>query len=338
MIYVFTSAAPNYVFKVETLMTSIMEHHPEWERYLVLDSGDLAVPQCSVIHSSEVYPDWPDALKRYTLVERCTAVKPWMFKYLFHRRDCDAVLYFDPDIVLFSNLDDLVGHFRESSILLTPHITHENRIDDEGAMHLETTILGSGVYNLGFIGVKNDAEGNRFVHWWGKRLLKYCYRRPEDGYFVDQRWVDLVPGIFKGVTVVQDSRFNVAPWNIVARKLGGNFLDGFTVDGKPLGFYHFTGFDVAGHEAMLDSFAGESLSAAKELIHWYRQAAPTMGGGQYQTTKPKPIHPLGLIRHAVSGLALCVTRPKLGLHRIGQAFHALLWNGLSGFSKILGEN
>jgi glycosyltransferase involved in cell wall biosynthesis len=61
------------------------------------------------------------------------------------------------------------------------------------------------------------------------------------GLFVDQRWVDLVPGLFSSVTIHRDPGCNVAYWNLYHRHV--EYSDGeHTVNGSPLKFYHFSGF------------------------------------------------------------------------------------------------
>jgi hypothetical protein len=57
----------------------------------------------------------------------------------------------------------------------------------------------------------------------------------------------------------------------------GDLEHGFTVDGEPLGFYHFTGFDSGAHRIM--AFKNASGNAAvQELISWYgRETSPGRG-------------------------------------------------------------
>ena len=62
------------------------------------------------------------------------------------------------------------------------------------------------------------------------------------GIFVDQRWVDLVPGMFQGVQIVRDPGYNVAYWNLSHRKVTGTEPD-YQVSGAPLCFFHFSGYD-----------------------------------------------------------------------------------------------
>jgi hypothetical protein len=65
---------------------------------------------------------------------------------------------------------------------------------------------------------------------------------PERGYFVDQRWMDLTPGLIVGLEVLRDPGYNVAYWNLPSREVTrGN--GGYLVNGRPLRFFHFSGYD-----------------------------------------------------------------------------------------------
>jgi hypothetical protein len=50
----------------------------------------------------------------------------------------------------------------------------------------------------------------------------------------------------------------------------GDFAHGFRVDGEPLGFYHFTGFDSGAHRIMAIKNAAAS-PAVQQLIAWYER-------------------------------------------------------------------
>ncbi len=60
--------------------------------------------------------------------------------------------------------------------------------------------------------------------------------------FTDQRWVDFVPSFFDH-HILKDPGYNVAYWNLHGREV---FNDGdrYLVNGVPLRFFHFSGFDA----------------------------------------------------------------------------------------------
>ncbi len=99
-----------------------------------------------------------------------------------------------------------------------------------------------GAYNLGFIGVAAGEETDRFLAWWQARLRRHCVLAPERGLFVNQKWIDLVPGLFESVHVLRDATYNVARWNLYHRQLTMRD-DRVLVDGRPCRFFHFSGFD-----------------------------------------------------------------------------------------------
>ena len=80
-----------------------------------------------------------------------------------------------------------------------------------------------------------------FVQWWEQKLFTDCVVDIEHGLFVDQKWVDLVPGMYEGVCINRDPGWNTAYWNLKHRKVEEG--DGiYTVNGEPLVFFHFSGF------------------------------------------------------------------------------------------------
>lgn len=272
----FTSAAANYLPKVRLLCQSIKKYHPEFEVYWaiaddvpkwlnlddepidgVISIGDLRIPEVR---------GW---LFGHTIAELSTAIKPFVAQHFLKKQNVDAVLYFDPDMVLFSRLDDLVSEFDEASILLTPHQTKpESAL--EAIIDNEICSLRHGVFNLGFLGLRNDTDGLAFVNWWADRLYHFCHESLDMHLWTDQKWANLAPIFFDGVRILKSPRFNVAPWNITTRSLSGSLGEGIKVDGEPLGFYHFTGFDSGAHKVMATKYGG-SNRAVMALVKWYEE-------------------------------------------------------------------
>ena len=275
-LHVFTSAAVNYLPKVRILCRSIRRHHPEAVIHLALADRrpDWLVtegePFDDVLDVSQLgIPDWYRWSFTHNIVELATAIKPFALARLLELPGCAAVVYFDPDIVLFSRVDDILGTLAHSSLALTPHQNKPERTLD-AVLDNEVASLKHGIFNLGFIGVANCAEGRRFAQWWGERTYELCRADVPNGLFTDQKWVNFAPVFFDGVAIVKSSRHNVATWNLTTRELTGSLESGFQVDGEPLGFYHFTGFDSGAHRIMAIKNAAASASV-QELIAWYER-------------------------------------------------------------------
>lgn len=273
-LYAFTSAACNYLPKVRLLIQSLKRHHPEIRLVLAL-SDHLADPdllrdeawdEIMPIDTLDI-PDWRRWAFTHDIVELSTAIKPFVLSRLLARPDCGGVFYFDPDMVLFSRLDDLIGRLEKSDILLTPH-QNKPEVGLAEVMDNEISSLKHGIYNLGFIGVRPSLNGRAFARWWADRVYYFCRDDIPNGLFTDQRWIDLAPALFDGVEVIRSSRFNVAPWNLTTREISGNLEGGFSVDGEALGFYHFTGFDSGAHHVMTGKYCAANPSV-NALVAWY---------------------------------------------------------------------
>lgn len=274
----FTSAAVNYLPKVRKLCASLRRHHPEFEIVLALaDEKPAGIdfdaePIDRVIAVEDLpIPDRRRWIYFHTIVELATAIKPFVLRKLLSEPDVERVLYFDPDMVVFSRLDDLLISLDASNVVLTPHLTRPEATL-EAVRDNEISALKHGVYNLGFLGVRRTPDGERFAHWWSERIYHFCVADIPGGLFTDQRWIDLAPVFFDGVAVLKSPRFNVATWNLTTRHVAGDFASGFTVDGEPLGFYHFTGFDSGAHRTMFDKH-GAGNPAVAELVTWYAHEA-----------------------------------------------------------------
>ncbi|MEA2489458.1 MAG: hypothetical protein QOH21_1250 [Acidobacteriota bacterium] len=236
---VFSIVSPNYRHFVRVLMKSVERHHPRWDRFVLLVGHGVPPDRESFTTIPLDAIGLPDPRRfcfRYTLLELNTAVKPWMFAYLF-ARGYDRVVYLDPDIVVYSPLAELDALPPETFLVLTPHLTGSIGGDEHPS---ERSILLAGAYNLGFLCVSRHAELPRFLQWWQEKLEYQCVVEPARGLFVDQRWMDLTPGLFPDVAILRHEGYNVAYWNFRQRS-----VTDLTVNGQPLRFFHFSGFDPA---------------------------------------------------------------------------------------------
>lgn len=275
-IHLFTSITANYIPKARVLAHSAKQFHPDAKFHLVLcdvipDSVVLEKePFDSMITVEELgIPNLKSWIFKHAIVEMCTGVKGVAFQTLLDRYQAEKVFFFDPDMVILSPLDSLIQKLDQHSVLLTPHQTVPEQTK-EAILDNEVSSLKHGVFNLGFLGIRNSEKGRQFIEWWRDRCLEFCYDDIPSGLFTDQKWVDLTPAFFSDYHVLQDPIYNVATWNLSHRHATGNLKDGIYINDQPICFYHFSGFDSGAQETMLNKYGGNHR-VLFELRQWYVQ-------------------------------------------------------------------
>jgi hypothetical protein len=290
--HAFTSITANYLPKARVLAESVKKLDPGMQFHLILsDNAPVGFtiesePFDSLIFAEQlVTENFPQWVFGHSLVELCTAVKGVALEYIFSTYGADQVFYFDPDMVVFARLDELQRELSRHNLILTPHLT-DPEIGDMGILDNEVASLLHGVFNLGFLGVRNTDEGRRFSRWWTQRLLKYCHDDLPRGIFTDQKWVNLAPCFFENVGILRSPAFNVATWNLTNRRATGSLRSGILINGEPLGFYHFSGFDSGDQITLLHRYGKES-PALYEVREWYIAECERHGQSALGTTKSK---------------------------------------------------
>ena len=81
------------------------------------------------------------------------------------------------------------------------------------------------------------------MDWWCKQLYDQCRVALADGVFVDQKWMDLVLSCVESSVLLRHPGYNVAYWNLPHRKISRDGAGQYLVNGEPLRFFHFSGFD-----------------------------------------------------------------------------------------------
>jgi hypothetical protein len=284
----FTSATVNYLPKATVLAESIRRHRPGATVYLVL--CDQAPPNLQRFSKAfdqvlllsdlklpvENMEQW---IFQHTVVELCTAVKGPFLLHLFEQLGASKVVYLDPDIVAFDSFQQLETLLDAHSVIVTPHLV-EPETTRRGIVENEICSLQHGTFNLGFLAVRNSAEGLRFARWWSDRLLEFCYDDIPNGLFTDQRWMDLAPGLFPDLCILRDKSYNVATWNLSHRRVEKGPHGELRVEGTPVRFFHFSGFDSGHQLGMLERYGQES-PALFELREWYIQELERAGQSEY---------------------------------------------------------
>ncbi|MGK7958708.1 MAG: glycosyltransferase family 4 protein [Crocosphaera sp.] len=246
---IMTICSNNYFPYARTLLSSLKRYHPEASLFLCLadisnPDIELGIESVTIVEGRQLgIPHFEDFAFRYDIMELNTALKPFMMAYLVEQLGFEQVVYLDPDIELFAPLDPIFNALNNgSNFVLTPHITTPAETPEETIEYFPSDIgiMKAGIYNLGFIAVSNHGDAIQFLHWWGRRLRFQCLNQQHNGIFVDQKFVDLLPGFHDNVKVLRNPTLNVAYWNLWQRELEET-PDGWLVNGQPLIFFHFSG-------------------------------------------------------------------------------------------------
>lgn len=279
----FTSISQNYLPKARVLAKSVKKYCKDSYFSLVLSDDmperfDLAKePFDELVHISKLnipVKNLEQWIFGHDVVEICTAVKGQAMLNFLRAGRSDKVVYLDPDTVVFDDLSELESLLDEHDVVLTPHIT-KPEAETKAIWDNEVACLMHGIFNLGFLAVRKSDRGLAFVTWWRDRLRDFCMKDIPHGIFTDQSWVDLAPVLFDGIYILRKPNYNVATWNINRRQVTEQ--DGkYFVDGLPLQFYHFSGFDSGGQEVMLKRY-GHDNPALYQLREWYIQAMDANG-------------------------------------------------------------
>jgi glycosyltransferase involved in cell wall biosynthesis len=272
-----TIISKNYLAQARVLANSFRKHHPDTPFFVLLvDRVDGCFqpehePFTLIPFDELPLRDRYQLAFKYDIIELNTAVKPCFLEHLFRAYGVRKVLYLDPDILILREMSALFDLLDHRSIILTPHLL--TALEEDGHEPSDATILRAGTYNLGFLGLANNDTTKTLLKWWQNKLSEACQSAPERGMFVDQKWMDLTPGLFDGVYILRDPGYNVAYWNLPSRatRIRGKTV---LVNKRPCYFFHFSGFDpdypdrVSKHTTRLTM---DKLGGAAGLFHKYRE-------------------------------------------------------------------
>ena len=325
MTLAFTICSVNYLAQARTLGDSLRQTNPDWQ-FIIGLVDDLAtaqlppslLPDYPMLQVAALnIPDFAGVCARYDITELNTAVKPFFIGHFFGQPNApEAVIYFDPDIIVFQPLTRLATALTTHSLVLTPHTIAPT---PDWETPNEQHHLNTGIFNLGFIGLRNDDTARRFVNWWQQRLTYECRIDLCEGMFVDQQWVNFAPIYYDNVLIEKHQGYNVAYWNIHERALVEDndtwyvdsiaYVPGTDVPGSeisagsaaisrvPLQFFHYSGYGVTKPDAISKYQTRYTFTQRPDLVplfQLYHNRLIQNGNDVYRTypcvyIKPQPV-------------------------------------------------
>jgi hypothetical protein len=282
-----TIVSSNYMHYARVLAESFHRFHPECPFYVLLvdrlpEGIDLSSASFQLILVEQLgIPDFGSVAFRFDILELNTNVKSTFLTYLLDQ-GIDQVIYFDPDIFLYSTADPVFDLLDDFSILVTPHCLSPNA----DSPYAEILLLVNGVFNLGFIAVSNTAETRRFLAWWEHRCLNLGYEERWTGLFVDQKWINLVPCYFDSVYVLKNLGCNMAYWNLHERILTNEQNRWIVNHETTLIFFHFSGISLDDGNQISRHTEQFDLSSRPDLVEIFTSYRKSI----MQAKSPYPQH------------------------------------------------
>ena len=274
---VFTICSINYLAQALTLGHSLEKTNPgvAFRIYLVdslfgRESIKEKIPFTLIEIQDVPILDFDEMCLRYNQIELNTSVKPFIFDYILKSEPLiNQILYLDPDIMVFHPLDELFVKLVNCNIILTPHILTPSDISPH--VPAERSFLSTGIFNLGFIGLKRSNTVEYFLAWWKDRMVDQGYCREEEHLFFDQKWINYVPAFFDGVHIEKGRGYNMASWNLHERIISEIDSKYVVNDIEPLVFYHFSGYSIVTPERISrhTTFTFEMRPDLKNIFYNY---------------------------------------------------------------------
>ncbi len=185
----------------------------------------------------------------YDSAEMAAALKPRLLQHLLQTHK--SILYLTADAKVYAPLDEIDRLTTSHDIVLAPRTTVPLPYDGRGAGPLQ--LLRAGPYSDGFCAV--GRRSGEVLAWWSEQS------RPDAGTGEAcppealRRLVDLMP-VFFDTGITTDPGCSASFWNLHGRELTWNG-SGYEVDGAPLRWFVFDGFDTA-RPHLLSKHQGES--------------------------------------------------------------------------------
>lgn len=279
----YTSITIDYFAHALALGDSIRKYNPDYTFVIGLIDKRSHFPDHIF---SEKYPvvevDKIDAKEflgmseRYTLFELSCAMKPFFAEYLIQKHSPDILLYFDSDILVYNNFTHLEEILNSSAVALTPHVLQSISDKDLTLFPQDSSFIGAGVINTGFIGMNVRLEQTTpFLKWWKEKLVYQCLSDKQTGLFLDQKWLNLALLFFDDTKIIRHPGYNIAHYNLQERSVSLKDDTFYVNDQYALMFYHYTGYDWKQPNIISkyqNRFTIEELSQVNILLKIYTEA------------------------------------------------------------------
>jgi hypothetical protein len=248
-----TIITASYLPYAETLAETLALHNPGLPLYVLIVDPPKDLDRQQFTTFKPLYIDafgQQELIEQmsfyYTAPEFCWALRGFLHEYMLNQTLYESWLFLDSDIMVSGSFEAVFEQLAHCSILLNPHLQKTGYLP--AGSWIELSVLRAGKFNGGFVGLRRSAVTKQFIAWFKERLDRYCFDEPRfEGIHVlcgDQLWLDFVPIQFPEVDYLMHPGANLAHWNLFERDIQLHLDGQITVDGAPLLFTHFSGWNI----------------------------------------------------------------------------------------------
>lgn len=288
----------NYAHYAMTLYDSLIEFYPELQFYVFVSSGEIDPALEEKIQSNKNYELlYIDQFLSNTIAKELHdkyelayhdayrwGMKPVLLNHLL-QLGYERAIYLDSDLFFYNDFKFLFDDLKKHQLLLSPHWRSSNPKTDKS--NFELNFL-DGIYNGGFVGASKGGEAA--LTYWAELCLYNCEANRGRGYYVDQKYLDILPTRFEGVGHILHKGCNVANWNQIDCKRIKTNTEEVLINGQdPIIFIHFTNSMFRGVLQQKDVLLKPYLDTYKNALLKYSQTdviEDFYKKGQYKTSRP----------------------------------------------------
>jgi hypothetical protein len=191
-----------------------------------------------------------------SLIEYYFTLTPCICRWVLHlNATAEAVTYLDSDLFFFGNPQVVLDEMARDSVGIIAH---------RFAPGLESRSR-YGRFNVGWITIRRDVNGETVLDWWRSRCLEWCRDEVDGERFAEQGYLNDWPTRFRGVRVIEYKGANVAPWNISRYEFSLRRTKPH-VDDTPIVFFHVHGLRRVGKKTWWPQLEAYDVTLTKELF------------------------------------------------------------------------
>jgi len=138
---------------------------------------------------------------------------PSIILFFLNKYKLKNCTYLDADLYFYSDPKKILKEYSKKSILITSHNYFE-KYDQTKT---------SGKYCVQFLLFNNEINSKKIIINWRNQCIKWCYNRPVNNKFGDQKYLDNWTTKYKNVRVIEHLGFGVAPWNMQRFSFSKNY-------------------------------------------------------------------------------------------------------------------